>query len=324
MGACDTFTKDYTRDCKVFADAFNLHIYKGEQVIKPEKLHPLDTTEISVPFDAEGAEIPVQKQRDGLKYVTAMEDDKAIYLLMAIESQMKVHYAMPVRDMLYDALQYATQVERIAKVHQEARAKKLEKQKHDPAEFLSGFYREDRLIPVVTLVMYFSPDEWDGPKSLHDMLSVQDPMILSLVSDYKLNLFEPANISKEELERLTSSLREVMLFIKYAKDKDRLNELLDKDERFRNVERKAARVIEAATGAKFKMQENKEDVDMCQALREMVEDANKEGVQQGIAQEKRLIACRMLQNRQNTIAYIAEKTGLSEEQVRVLKLELEV
>lgn len=46
-----------------------------------------------------------------------MNDEKAVYLLLGIENQLTVHYAAPVKNLLYDALQYAAQVERRAKIH---------------------------------------------------------------------------------------------------------------------------------------------------------------------------------------------------------------
>lgn len=55
-----------------------------------------------------------------------MEDGEAIYLLMGLENQEEVNYAMPVKDMVYDALQYAAQVEKAAKSHREARKKAKE------------------------------------------------------------------------------------------------------------------------------------------------------------------------------------------------------
>ena len=110
MGAKDIVTKDYTKESVVFADAFNQYIYKGEQVIKAENLRPLDTNLTGVPHGAEGAGFPVQRYRDALKSVTAMEDDHRVYLLLAIEAQSEVHHAMPVRNMVYDALQYVAQV----------------------------------------------------------------------------------------------------------------------------------------------------------------------------------------------------------------------
>ena len=49
MGVADAITKEYMRGSKVFADAFNYFIYGGEQVVDPEFLHELDTTEIGIP-----------------------------------------------------------------------------------------------------------------------------------------------------------------------------------------------------------------------------------------------------------------------------------
>jgi len=74
------------------------------------------------------------------------------------------------------------------------------------------------------------------------MLSVRDPEILSLVPDYRINLFSPAEIKDEKLDKLQSNLKEVMLFIKYSKDKRKLQELTSKNSGFQSLELKAARV----------------------------------------------------------------------------------
>ena len=100
---------------------------------------------------------------------------------MGIENRTDVHTAMPVKNMVYDALQYAAQVEKAAKSHRKAekeRAKirnsegKKEGSPPGPSskEYLSGFYQDDRLVPVITLVILFSPASWDGPMSIHEML----------------------------------------------------------------------------------------------------------------------------------------------------------
>ena len=106
MGAKDIATKDYMKESAIFADAFNKFIYKGERVIKAENLKPLDTDLTVIPYGADGAGIPTQRYRDVLKSATAMEDENGVYLLLGIEAQSEVHHAMPVRNMVYDALQY--------------------------------------------------------------------------------------------------------------------------------------------------------------------------------------------------------------------------
>ena len=112
MGTKDTITKDYMADNRVFADVFNHMLYKGKNVIDPDTLHPLDTTALAAPYGSGTSEVPVQKFRDEFKSLNVMHDDSRIYLL---------HFAMPVKNMVYDALEYAGQVENSARSHREAK-----------------------------------------------------------------------------------------------------------------------------------------------------------------------------------------------------------
>ena len=169
MGKADTVTKKYLRQSSVFADIFNFYLYGGRQVISPGQLRELDPAEFSVPYGADQKGEPVQRYRDLFKALSAMEDKRAAYLLLGIESQEQVHYAAPVKNLLYDALQYARQVEETARVHRQNKDHKGRSR----GEFLSGFYREDKLLPVITLVVFFSPKEWDGPRSLREMMAAE-------------------------------------------------------------------------------------------------------------------------------------------------------
>ena len=148
----DTVTKQYMRENEVFADAFNFLLYNGETVIQPEKLKELDTTELAIPFaiNDKGKQQAqaVQKYRDILKTATVMTDDTAAYVLLGIESQTEIHYAMPVRNIIYDALQYGKQVSDIG-------IRNRRQGKQTKPEFLSGFGKDDKLIPVITLVIHF-------------------------------------------------------------------------------------------------------------------------------------------------------------------------
>ena len=104
MGRKDIITKEYMEDTEVFADVFNHMIYKGEKVIDPKNLKELDTANVIIPYGADGAEVPYQKYRDVFKILCAMEDENAVYLLLGVENQSNVHYAMPVKNMVYDSL----------------------------------------------------------------------------------------------------------------------------------------------------------------------------------------------------------------------------
>lgn len=277
MGRKDTVTKNYMKNTKIFADAFNYFLYGGRQVIDPSKLHIQDTTEIAMPYGEKKTIFPVQKFRDHLDYLSAMQDEHVAYLLLGIENQAEIHYAMAVKNMVYDALQYASQVEKAAKSHREEKKSGKKEQeesreelkKPDSGEYLSGFYKKDRLLPVITLVILFNADPWDGAMSIHEMLSVPDEELLQFIPDYRINLIAPAQMDEESMDKLRTSLREVLLYIKYSKDKKKLKELLTTDDRFRKVEKDAVIVINTITNSQFKFDEKEEVVDMCQAMVEI-------------------------------------------------------
>ena len=287
----DTVTKDYVKDAGVFADIFNYYIYGGRQVILPEKLAERDSTKIALPYGADGTVVPVQKFRDVQKLYAAMTDGKMEYILYGAENQAEIHYAMPVKNNLYDALEYAGQVEEAAKSHRKEMKRKKEqgeisaeegRKTPNAGEFLSGFWAGDRLIPSITVTIFFGSEEWDGPLSLFDMMDVSDPDVLACMDNYHVRLIAPAQMADEEIMKFQSSLREVMLFIKYSKDRENLSRVLVTNEkRFRELERRAADVIEAITNSGIKYDESEEVVDVCQAIREIRMEERKIGEQDG-------------------------------------------
>lgn len=296
----DTVTKDFMSDTEVFADVFNCYLYGGQRMILPEQLTECDSAKIALPYGGDGEVVPVQKFRDVQKLHTAMTDGKAEYVLCGVENQTKIHYAMAVRNNLYDALDYARQVEEKAGSHRRDMKRERErirkgasirKRKESPnsAEFLGGFWKADRLIPSVTLTIYFGCDVWDGPLSLFDMMGTTDLRILSCMDNYHVRLIAPAQMPDEEIMKFQSSLREVMLFIKYSKDKKKLEEILKVNgKRFQEVERKAVDVIKTITRTDLKYDGKAEKVDVCQAIKEMRMESEKKGEKRGIKRgEKR-------------------------------------
>ena len=91
------------------------------------------------------------------------------FVVLRIESQQKIHYAMPLRTMLYDGMRYLKEYREITQ------SMKKEKGKWTEEEFLSGMRKGDRLHPIITIVIYYSEYVWDGPK---------------IFSDYKMNLVQ--------------------------------------------------------------------------------------------------------------------------------------
>lgn len=277
MGIKDTVTIKYMKQNEIFADAFNYFIYNGEQVIKPDCLEELDTREIGVPYGGEkGEKQPVQKARDIIKTVTAMTDKRTAYLLLAIENQSNIHYAMPVKNLVYDALQYAKQVERAISSHK----KSGDYKEAGSDEYLSGFMKEDRLMPVVTLTVYFGAKKWDGPMCVHEMFGEQDKRVLALVPDYKINLLAPASVEENDFDKFQTTLKEVIKFIKYSEDADKLEEAVRKDEKFLHLGRNEVDVLNTCVSANLAVHEDEEVIDVCGAIQTIADRAAKRATEQ--------------------------------------------
>jgi hypothetical protein len=91
---------------------------------------------------------------------------------------------MPVKDGLYDMIGYSKQVEEnrksLSKNSSDADDAEIISEdgvlriKLTSEEFLSGFRKEDRLIPIITAVIYVGAEPWTGPRCLFDMMDIDD------------------------------------------------------------------------------------------------------------------------------------------------------
>lgn len=174
-------------------------------------------------------------------------------------------------------------------------------------EYLSRFYKTDRLLPVMTLTVFYSAEEWDGPLTLREMYSGLEDAVMQHVPDYRVNLIAPGNMTEYEIGEFQSSLKEVLLYIKYSKDKEKLQEVTQKYKNFRSLERQAADVINAVTNSKSQYQKEQEAVDVCMALEEMKMDSKREGEIKGSVETYKEFHCSL----QDTVQRIAEKFSLS-------------
>ena len=115
MGTVNTATRQFMMKNEIAADVFNFLLYDGQQIIQPENLTELDTAAADFPYalqfsdghDHSSARIegqPLEKYRDILKQLTLKTDGETVYAILGIENQDSIHYAMPIRNMLYDAL----------------------------------------------------------------------------------------------------------------------------------------------------------------------------------------------------------------------------
>lgn len=303
MGTKDITTKEFTDRADIFADAFNYFIYGGEKVIDPNTLKEQNTTETDVARTAAGAILATEKIRDVKKLLTIMSDGKCSYILLAIENQSDKHRAMPVKVLRSDSLTYAQQVRRKTREHSKAKEMK------SSVDLLSGWLEEDRLTPIITLVIYFGADEWDVPTSLHEMMDIKDDAILRYVPDYKINLIAPASIPDEDFVKFHSELGQVLKFIKHSLNDEDMEKCVADDPTYRDLSPSVRDLLNTVTGANFEIIEGEERFNMCEAIEAMKEKSKLEAVRE--------IVINMLK-RNDSPADIIEVCGISKEQVEAI------
>ncbi len=270
----DVKSKEFLRKPENFADAFNYYLFNGKQVIKESDLVDKDAEEL-IFIGKSKSSAAYRRLRDLLRSCTIKSDGKTTYLLLGIESQSELHYSMPVRNLLYDALDYAGQVKRTADSHNK------NTDSLTSTEFLSGFTAEDRLTPVITLVIYWGDNEWNAPKSLSEMFSNIDDRIRDYVSDYRINLITPHDI--EDFNKFHSELGEVLEIIKRQREENLAESLISEKGQDWTMSRSAVEVINEFTNSNISTGSKKGgNVKMCRAFEVLEERGEEKGLERGI------------------------------------------
>ena len=137
MGQKDLVLRTYLSDEKRFADLFNT--YLGEREIFPEFLRELESVRIRK--DEETQKVK-RVEHDLLK----IYEKKDKYCILGIQNQEKIDYQMIIRCMAYELEEYERQIRELQIAE----------------EYLSGIKKEDKIIPVAVLLIYFGEEAWDG------------------------------------------------------------------------------------------------------------------------------------------------------------------
>ena len=232
------------------------------------------------------------------------------FAVLGIESQQKIHYAMPLRTMLYDSLGYLKEYQEITRIRKAERGKMTED------EFLSKMRKEDRLHPIISIVLYYSEKSWDGPTCLKDMIVEMPEEMERIFSDYKMNLVqiresEQYTFHNEEVRAVFEISREI-----FNGNFDKINEKY----RNRDLTPELITVIGKITDSAELVRQGKieEVANMCTALekweKENIERGTKRGIEKGIA--KMVLT---LLNKGKTVEETADWLDLTEEYVRKIQ-----
>lgn len=175
MAQKDTSEKILESYNDVFSDIVNVLLFNGRQVLAADELE--DEAPRSY-YKADGRLHEIE--RDVAK---RWKNGNIRVACIGFENQTASDPDMPLRVMGYDGAEYR-------------------------AQLLSDNDTENRY-PVVTLVLYFGHDKpWNGPLSLKERLNIPREFEL-YINDYKINLFQIAYLTHEQVELFQSDFKVV-------------------------------------------------------------------------------------------------------------------
>ena len=302
----DIVVKNYWRNNEQFADFFNAVLFDGKEIIKADELEDIDTEESSILEHKEYAE-SIGAARDNVKIRKKSTIYNVEMVILGIEGQERIHYAMPMRVMGYDYGTYKKQYDDNAAKYKSANGMSSD-------EYMSKMKKTDKFIPVITIVVYYGENPWDGAVSLCDMLDIPKKM-QPFVNDYKIHLIE-ARKNKLKLHNINNrdlfSLLEILL-----NRKEKLKETREKAIKYareHDVEKSVIMTVAGAANCKidYDFVTKKGSVDMCTVFEETRAEGRQEGRQEG-----------RLEGEAKGIVEIGLEFGLSEEDI-LAKLQIKL
>ena len=153
---------------------------------------------------------------------------------------------------------------------------------------MSRFRKNDRLIPIISLVFYYGSEPWDGPVDLYDMFQLEgtkeeNEILGNYLPNYKINLVDAERL--EDVEKFSDDLQVILTMLRYRDSKEELTDYINENKKFfQNVDYETSQAMKAFLNMKQipgEAEHKEEMIDMCKAIQEMYDDGVKDGIQKG-------------------------------------------
>lgn len=267
MGKRNIVWNDYISQNERFADFINGVIFQGKQLVSPKSLKTLDTKLWRRKQEKNSYHEYI---RDSVK----LWEYKGKQYIFSLEPEESLHYALPVKYMNYESLEYDRQYKETLQNHR--RDKDLSSD-----EYLSGFSLSDCLMPVITIGIYLGEKSWSGSAKLSEMSKMKEipleikEQITSFYNEFQVNLLDIHALETSDI--FQTDLREVFGFLKRRGNKEKLKQYVEENEAFCHMKEDAFDVLcTYSEGRKLVIRKEnyrtRGGMDMCTAFREMIEE----------------------------------------------------
>jgi hypothetical protein len=277
MGKKDSATKMMMKRRDIFADAFNTLFRRAGITVDMDSLEERDTV-VTLPVNIGNSAEWVDRANDVAFEAFVRHVGDTDFVLLCVENQAEVAYDMPLRNLLTSGLQWWKYRTQLGNKNQEA--KNLDK----GGEFLSKMRKDDRLPPVVIMVLYLGLTPWTGPNRFQDMVSPTIPGLQQFMSDSPTNVVSLVDLTAEEVSHMKSPLRILTELLQTHGDKEAMQRIAREDPMFRDAPAIIFRVFNDLTNSHLTIPRKKEHNDMCKALDDLKEEGRAEGREEGRAE----------------------------------------
>ena len=272
----DTAKKKLEEYNDVYADIFNGLLFEGEKVLREEYLLSLPTESFTRNMDG--------SLRQGNRDIRKADGRGGRYrLILGEENQEKRENTMPQRIMGYEYAAYEEQIRTLTDKNKTEGIPAVTKRIHD----------DQKLAPVITIVLYWGDEEWTRPLHLHDMLEFPsdiEKQIKPFVADYPVNLIQMTRLSAEVRERFTSDFEILADYFAMKNEPEKLKEFMKNKRKVIRHTEEFLDVMNTITGDKRYQQIekqligkiDKEEVTMCTLLDLCENTGIEKGIQVGI------------------------------------------
>lgn len=182
MGTKDVMEKTLESYNDVFSDIVNTLLFDGKRIVREDDLEDQNVRSYYKTHDK------VHEMERDVAKKWKMGDIRVACIGM--ENQSKSDPDMPLRVIGYDGAAYREQL--------------LKNQ-------------TGNRYPVVTLVLYFGKEKWKYSTSLVESLGVPEEL-KPYVNDYKINLFQIAHLSQDQIDKFQSDFKVVADYFKHMDD----------------------------------------------------------------------------------------------------------
>lgn len=278
----------------VFADIGNVNLFDGQQMIHSEDLEKQPT------------ELTYKDNYGVIRHHyldTRMKASRhqAEFAIFCIENQSGVSNIMPVRDMGY---LYSNYSEQIRWIQQRDRGK-------GDLHIQEGIGQNQKLVPVVSMVLYYGQEPWTGPERLSEMLELPEEWrgkLAPYIADHPVKVIYLAGQDKGTREKYRSDFRHIVDYLACMGDVEESRRYIqDTGRKICHPEEYLDMMAEFSSDRRFseikenvlkRLGEGEEEITMFSIAEELENIGKQKGIEQGAALRSREIICSMLDDDQ--------------------------